>query len=108
MKELQTKSLALALALTITALGLSFGTGALADGGSSGQFASCVQTNGGTLPNLTAEQKTAKKDCWMNNQGDHDKAKQCIQALNLPQPDSKTEAAIKTCRANWKKNQSNG
>jgi hypothetical protein len=94
---------------TLATIGLSFGPGAFANEDAHGKFSSCVQQNGGTLPNLTADQRAAKKDCWKNNSDDKAKAKECIDALNLPKPDAKTQAAIKTCRQNWEKsNQSNG
>jgi hypothetical protein len=100
------KSTTIAL-LALATLVSNFGSNAFANDDGSGKFAACVQTNGGTLPALTADQKAAKKDCWQNNSDDKAKVKECVQALNLPQPDAKTQAAIKTCRADWKSKKGN-
>jgi hypothetical protein len=95
--------------LALATLVSSFGMNAFANDDGSGKFSACVQNNGGTLPALTADQKAAKKDCWQSNSDDKAKVKECVQALNLPKPDAKTQAAIKTCKAEWKsKNSSNG
>jgi hypothetical protein len=102
------KSIAAAL-LSLAPLALSFGPSAFANNNVDHEkFEACVSQNGGMLPALTDDQKTAKSDCWKNNKNDKSAVKQCIQALNLPEPDAKTKAAIQTCRSESKKSNQGG
>jgi hypothetical protein len=96
-----------ALSVGLFTLGLLVPTFSNADSGASmgphhgegkAKLQACVTANGGgTLPDLTPEQRKAAWSCHKDNKGDPAGMKACADKAGIPPLDDKTEAALKKC-----------